>query len=66
MDLMVPIAKAQRGIIVAPSRTGKTMRLQNLANSMTTNHPEVYLIVLPIVPAQGRAAATAEADRPRW
>jgi transcription termination factor Rho len=48
MDLMVPIGKGQRGLIVAPPRTGKTMLLQNLANSITTNHPEVYLIVLLI------------------
>ncbi|HEX7018725.1 MAG TPA: transcription termination factor Rho, partial [Gemmatimonadaceae bacterium] len=43
-----PIGKGQRGLIVAPPRTGKTMLLQNLANSISTNHPEVYLIVLLI------------------
>ena len=48
MDLMVPIGKGQRGLIVAPPRTGKTMLLQSLANSITTNHPEVVLIVLLI------------------
>jgi transcription termination factor Rho len=48
MDLMVPIGKGQRGLIVAPPRTGKTMLLQNIANSVTTNHPEIYLIVLLI------------------
>jgi transcription termination factor Rho len=48
MDLMTPLGKGQRGLIVAPPRTGKTMLLQNLANSVTTNHPEVYLIVLLI------------------
>ena len=48
MDLMSPIGKGQRGLIVAPPRTGKTMLLQNIANSITTNHPEVYLIVLLI------------------
>jgi len=48
MDLATPIGKGQRGLIVAPPRTGKTMLLQNLANSITTNHPEVYLIVLLI------------------
>src|SRR5687767_4979334 len=48
MDLMVPIGKGQRGLIVAPPRTGKTMLLQNIANSITTNHPEIYLIVLLI------------------
>ena len=45
---MTPIGKGQRGLIVAPPRTGKTMLLQNIANSITTNHPEVYLIVLLI------------------
>jgi transcription termination factor Rho len=45
---MVPIGKGQRGLIVAPPRTGKTMLLQNIANSITANHPEVYLIVLLI------------------
>ena len=48
LDLMVPIGKGQRGLIVAPPRTGKTMLLQNIANSITQNHPEVYLIVLLI------------------
>ena len=46
MDLVTPIGKGQRGLIVAPPRTGKTMLLQNIANSVTTNHPEVSLIVL--------------------
>src|SRR4026207_150250 len=48
LDMMVPIGKGQRGLIVAPPRTGKTMLLQNVANSITKNHPEVYLIVLLI------------------
>src|SRR6201746_1335514 len=48
LDLMLPIGKGQRGLIVAPPRTGKTMLLQNIANSITKNHPEVYLIVLLI------------------
>jgi len=48
LDLMAPIGKGQRGLIVAPPRTGKTMLLQNIANSITANHPEVYLIVLLI------------------
>jgi transcription termination factor Rho len=48
MDLMTPIGKGQRGLIVAPPRTGKTMLLQGIANSITKNHPEVYLIVLLI------------------
>ena len=48
MDLFTPIGKGQRGLIVAPPRTGKTMLLQNLANSVTTNHKEIYLIVLLI------------------
>ncbi len=48
MDLMTPIGKGQRGLIVAPPRTGKTMLLQSIANSISQNHPEVYLIVLLI------------------
>ncbi|RPJ84492.1 MAG: transcription termination factor Rho, partial [Acidobacteria bacterium] len=48
MDLMTPVGKGQRGLIVAAPRTGKTMLLQNLANSVTRNHPEVFLIVLLI------------------
>ena len=48
MDLWTPIGKGQRGLIVAPPRTGKTMLLQNIAQSVSKNHPEVYLIVLLI------------------
>jgi transcription termination factor Rho len=48
LDLMTPIGKGQRGLIVAPPRTGKTMLLQSIAQSITTNHPEVFLIVLLI------------------
>jgi transcription termination factor Rho len=48
MDLLTPIGKGQRGLIVAPPRTGKTMLLQSIANSITTNHPEIALIVLLI------------------
>jgi len=48
MDLMTPIGKGQRGLIVAPPRTGKTMLLQDIAKSVATNHPEVFLIVLLI------------------
>ena len=48
MDLLTPVGKGQRGLIVAPPRTGKTMLLQAIANSITTNHPEVVLIVLLI------------------
>ena len=48
MDLMTPVGKGQRGLIVAPPRTGKTMLLQNIAQSVAVNHPEIYLIVLLI------------------
>ncbi|HXA57346.1 MAG TPA: transcription termination factor Rho [Candidatus Acidoferrum sp.] len=48
LDMLCPIGKGQRGLIVAPPRTGKTMMLQSLANSITTNHPEINLIVLLI------------------
>ncbi|WP_421761791.1 transcription termination factor Rho [Devosia sp.] len=48
MDLVAPLGKGQRAIIVAPPRTGKTVLLQNIAQSIATNHPECYLIVLLI------------------
>ena len=48
IDLVSPIGKGQRGLIVAPPRTGKTVLLQNIANSISINHPEAYLIVLLI------------------
>lgn len=48
MDLLCPIGKGQRGLIVAQPKTGKTMLLQQIANSITTNHPEIILFVLLI------------------
>jgi transcription termination factor Rho len=48
MDIFTPIGMGQRGLIVAPPRTGKTVLLQKIANSITANHPDVYLIVLLI------------------
>src|SRR6202166_4476671 len=48
LDLIAPVGKGQRGLIVAPPRTGKTMILQAIANSITSNHPEVTLTVLLI------------------
>jgi transcription termination factor Rho len=48
IDLVAPIGKGQRGLIVSPPKAGKTMLLQNIATSITANHPEVYLIVLLI------------------
>jgi transcription termination factor Rho len=48
MDLMTPIGKGQRGLIVAPPRTGKTVLMQQIANSITSNNPDVHLIVLLI------------------
>ncbi len=48
VDLLAPIGKGQRGIIVAPPRTGKTMLMQSIANSINANHPEAFLIVLLI------------------
>ncbi|HQX50287.1 MAG TPA: transcription termination factor Rho, partial [Planctomycetaceae bacterium] len=48
MDLLCPIGKGQRALLVAPPRTGKTMLLQDIANSVSINHPEIYLMVLLI------------------
>ncbi|MCX7019799.1 MAG: transcription termination factor Rho [bacterium] len=48
MDLLTPVGKGQRALIVAPPRTGKTVILQHIANAITANHPEIYLIVLLI------------------
>jgi transcription termination factor Rho len=48
VNIIAPFGKGQRAIIVAPPRTGKTILLQKIANSITTNHPEIYLIVLLI------------------
>ncbi len=48
IDLVAPLGKGQRALIIAPPRTGKTVLMQNIAHSITTNHPECYLIVLLI------------------
>ncbi len=48
IDLFIPIGKGQRGLIVAPPRTGKTMLLQNIANGIVKNYPDIYLIILLI------------------
>ncbi|MEW6516723.1 MAG: transcription termination factor Rho [candidate division FCPU426 bacterium] len=48
MDLLIPIGKGQRGLIVAPPRTGKTILLQKIANAITANNPDIWLIVLLI------------------
>src|SRR5436305_6534104 len=48
LDLITPLGKGQRALIVSPARTGKTVMLQNIAHAITANHPEVYLIVLLI------------------
>src|SRR5207342_2450596 len=48
IDIVAPIGKGQRALIVSPPRTGKTVLLQNIAHSITANHPETYLIVLLI------------------
>jgi transcription termination factor Rho len=66
MDLFAPIGKGQRGLIVAPPRTGKTVLMQKIANSIVRNHKEVYLIVLLIderpeeVTEMSRSVKTAE------
>jgi transcription termination factor Rho len=48
IDLVTPLGKGQRGLIVSPPRTGKTVMLQNIAHAIAANHPEIYLIVLLI------------------
>ena len=48
IDLVCPLGKGQRGLVVAPPRTGKTVMMQNIAHAISVNHPEVYLIVLLI------------------
>jgi len=48
MNLLAPVGKGQRGLIVAPPKAGKTMLLKSIANSITKNHPEIYLIILLI------------------
>ena len=60
MDLVTPIGKGQRGLIVAPPRTGKTVLIKEIANSITNNHPEVYLIILLI---DERPEEVTEMDR---
>src|SRR4029450_8012568 len=46
VDLVTPVGKGQRGLIVAPPRTGKTILLSKMANAITKNHPEAYVFVL--------------------
>src|SRR4030043_450758 len=48
MDMLTPVGKGQRGLITSPPKAGKTIILQKIANSITTNHPEIKLIVLLI------------------
>jgi transcription termination factor Rho len=60
MDLLSPIGKGQRGMIVAAPRTGKTMMLQSIAHAIATNHPEVYLIVLLIDEVPSRHVQVAD------
>ncbi len=55
IDIVAPIGKGQRALIVSPPRTGKTVLLQNIAQSVTANHPECYLIVLAHRRAAGRS-----------
>ena len=56
MDLMTPVGKGQRGLIVAPPRTGKTVLMQKMANSISKNNPEVKLVILLIDEQIGRAS----------
>jgi transcription termination factor Rho len=60
IDVVVPIGKGQRGLIVAPPRTGKTVLLQNIAHSISVNHPECFLIVLLIDEPPSRHVQVSE------
>ena len=60
MDLLTPIGKGQRGLIVAPPRTGKTILLQHIAQAVAQNHPEMHLIML----LDRRAARGGDRDAP--
>ncbi len=67
LDLLAPIGKGQRGLIVAAPRTGKTMLMQSIANSITANHPEIYLIVLLIDERpEERSPTCAARSTARW
>jgi transcription termination factor Rho len=65
MDLLTPIGKGQRGLIVAPPRTGKTILLQQLAAAVATNHPELYLLVLLVDERPEEVTETRRSVRPR-
>ena len=64
MDLLTPIGKGQRGLIVAPPRTGKTILLQQIAAAVAKNHPELHLIVL-LVDERPEEVTEMRRTRPR-
>lgn len=67
VDLVCPIGKGSRGLIVAPPRTGKTVLMQKLANAVLKNCPEVYLIILLIDERPEEMPTWSAAARaPRW
>ena len=63
IDLITPLGKGQRALIVSPPRTGKTVMLQNIAHAIAANHPEVYLIVLLIDERTERAMSVTSSGR---
>ena len=69
LDMMVPIGKGQRGLIVSPSKAGKTMIMQSIANSITTNNPECHLMVVLVderPPLSLTSDKSAESYRNWW
>src|SRR5690625_2824047 len=62
IDLFAPIGKGQRGLIVAQPKTGKTTILRNVANSISTNHPEAKIIILLVDERPGEATEMARSD----
>jgi transcription termination factor Rho len=65
IDLVTPLGKGTRGLIVAPPRTGKTTILKQIANAVTTNHPEVHVLVLLIDERPRRSRTSSVRSRPR-
>jgi transcription termination factor Rho len=66
IDMIAPIGCGQRGLLVAPPKTGKTVMLQNIAHAITANHPEVVLIVLLIDERPEEVTEMTAPSRAKW